>query len=222
MALALFDLDNTLLDGDSDYLWGQYLVEHGNGSVDAQRHARENRRFFDQYCAGTLDIHEYTHFVLGPIAAADPKQLNRWLADFLESVIKPIIPQRSRALLDRHRRDGDQLVIITATNSVVTRPIASELGVSNLLATEPRMDGERYRREIEGPPCFREGKIDKLAQWLNRRNATPDWVSSYFYSDSHNDIPLLSKVGKPVAVNPDPMLRAHAEIQGWPIMSLRD
>ena len=220
MALALFDLDHTLLNGDSDYLWGQYLAARGD--VDTAHHARENHRFFEQYRAGTLDIHAYFHFTLGPIAAADPAQLKQWLADFLESVIKPIIPQRSRERLAQHRRNGDELVIITATNSVITRPIATELGVANLLATEPRIDGGRYGRDIEGPPCFREGKIDKLAQWLSRRNQTPDWASSYFYSDSHNDIPLLSKEGNPVAVNPDPKLRTHAETQGWPIISLRD
>jgi HAD superfamily hydrolase (TIGR01490 family) len=217
LSLALFDLDNTLLNGDSDYLWGQFLAEHG--IVDGEAYQAANQRFYDQYLAGSLDIREFLRFQLRPLAEHDPRQLYRWRDQYLKEKILPVMQPKARALLDRHHSQGDELVIITATNRFITGPIAELYGVKQLLATEPEMSNGRYTGGVIGTPCFQEGKVVRLKEWLTQRGL--DLTDSWFYSDSHNDIPLLSRVTHPVAVDPDDQLRRHAVEQGWDIISLR-
>lgn len=217
MGLAIFDLDNTLLAGDSDYLWGCFLVEQG--IVDAAHYEAENARFYRQYQEGTLDIREWLAFQLKPLTEHSPDQLDAWRRRFIDEMIRPIILPAARALIARHREAGDALLIITATNAFITRPIADLLGIEELLATEPRRIDGRYTGEVEGTPCFREGKVVRLRQWLEGREL--ELGDSWFYSDSHNDIPLLEQVTHPVAVDPDPALTRHAEARSWPIISLR-
>jgi HAD superfamily hydrolase (TIGR01490 family) len=217
VSLAIFDLDNTLLDGDSDYLWGRFLVTIG--AVDGAAYERENLRYYQQYLAGELDIHQFLTFSLRPLAEHNRATLGRWHDRFMDECIRPIILARARALLAEHRARGDELLIITATNSFVTRPIATELGVEQLIATEPELRDGRYTGAVAGIPCFREGKVERLQQWLAERGQ--DLGDSTFYSDSHNDLPLLERVSRPVAVDPDEMLRAIAAQRGWSIVSLR-
>lgn len=218
MPLAIFDLDNTLLAGDSDYLWGVFLAERG--VVDPDHYERENERFYREYKEGRLDIHEFLRFSLAPLARHTPAELVAWRADFLAEKIEPIVLPKALALLDRHRAAGDELLIITATNRFVTEPIAARLGVPHLIATEPALRDGRYTGEVEGIPSFREGKVLRLEQWLDAHRAS--LAGSSFYSDSHNDIPLLERVDHPVAVDPDPALADLAAARGWTILSLRD
>lgn len=217
MALALFDLDNTLLGGDSDYEWGQFLVRQA--LVDADHYERENQRFYDQYRAGELNIDEFLRFSLAPLANRPIAELHAWRAQFLRENITPIILPAARDLLDRHRRQGDTLAIITATNRFVTAPIAADLGVEHLLATEVEERDGRYTGRPTGVPCFREGKVTRLEQWL--ADVGGDLRGSWFYSDSHNDLPLLERVDHPVAVDPDATLAEMARKRGWPTISLR-
>ena len=217
MSLAIFDLDNTLLGGDSDYLWGRFLVEQK--LVDGAYYERENERFFHEYKAGTLDIHEFLAFSLKPLTTLEPAQLAALHAQFMAEKIAPILLPAARALLQRHRDQGHPLLIITATNRFVTGPIAEALGVDDLLASDPEMVDGRYTGRVAGTPCFREGKVTRLHQWLrdNQQNLSESW----FYSDSHNDLPLLELCTHPVAVDPDETLATHAEAKGWSIISLR-
>ncbi len=217
MALALFDLDNTLLDGDSDYLWGCFLAEHG--IVDAEAYESENQRFYDQYLEGSLDIHEFLRFQLKPLATHKRVQLEAWREQYLVEKIDPILLPRARALLDKHRAQGNQLLIITATNRFITEPIAKRYGVDQLLATEPEIVAGEYTGAVNGTPCFQIGKVEQLHHWLEKENQTLE--GSWFYSDSHNDLPLLEQVEHPVAVDPDDKLKSHARAMGWPITSLR-
>ncbi|MDX1595012.1 MAG: HAD family hydrolase [Gammaproteobacteria bacterium] len=217
MALALFDLDNTLLAGDSDYLWGRFLAREG--LVDGVAYERENLRYYRAYQAGELDIHEFLRFALRPLADHDPALLESVRARFIEETIAPIVAPGTPGLLERHRAAGDRLAIITATNRFVTGPIAELLGIPDLLATEPqRIDG-RYTGEPDGVPCFREGKVTRLHDWLRAEGL--DLAGSWFYSDSHNDLPLLEAVDHPVAVDPDDALAATAAERDWPVISLR-
>jgi len=217
LGLALFDLDNTLLAGDSDYLWGRFLVEHS--IVDAEYYETENQRYYEEYLAGTLDIHAFLRFQLQTLAQYDTETLEQWREQYLVEKIDPIILSKAKALLDRHRNQGDTLVIITATNRFITAPIAGRLQVEHLLATEPEMHGGRYTGKVKGTPCFQEGKLSHLENWMEENEH--DIMASWFYSDSHNDLPLLQKVSNPVAVDPDAILARHAEQQGWPVISLR-
>ena len=218
VSLAIFDLDNTLLHGDSDYLWGQFLVEQQ--IVDATEFAQANRYFYQQYEAGSLNISEYLEFSLSVLTKYSPDELHAWRQQFIEQKIKPIILPQGRALLDQHRQQGDTLLIITATNAFVTTPIAATLGVEHLIACDVECIDGRYTGRSVGTPSFQQGKVTRLQQWLEQH--PHDLSSSYFYSDSHNDIPLLSQVNTPVAVDPDNTLRQHAAAQGWRIISLRD
>ena len=218
MPLAIFDLDNTLLAGDSDYLWGVFLAERG--IVDPDHYERENERFYREYKEGRLDIYEFLRFSLAPLARHSPDELAAWRQAFLAEKIEPIVLPKALALVERHRTVGDQLLIITATNSFVTAPIAAQLRIPNLIATEPALRNGRYTGEVDGIPSFREGKVLRLEQWLDAQGAT--LVGSSFYSDSQNDVPLLERVDHPVAVDPDPALAAVAAARGWPILSLRD
>lgn len=218
MPLAIFDLDNTLLSGDSDYLWGRHLAELG--AVDGESYEAANRRFYEDYKAGRLDIMAFLTFSLRPLAENDPAELERWRADFIERRIHPLIGQPARALVESHRRAGDTLLIITATNRFVTEPIAALFGIEHLIATEPERRNGRFTGRVAGMPSFREGKIARLRDWLAQTGHS--LAGSTFYSDSHNDLPLLELVDHPVAVDPDKALHAHAEGAGWPIISLRD
>ena len=218
MALAIFDLDNTLLAGDSDYLWGQFLVQQE--LVDGDWYERENQRFYDEYKQGELDINEFLAFSLQPLAKMSMQQLAELHRQFMASSIEPILLNKAEALLNKHRQQGDFLLIITATNRFVTEPIAERLGVDDLLATEAEIVNDRYTGQPTGIPCFQDGKVKRLNSWLAQTGHNME--GSWFYSDSHNDLPLLEGVDHPVAVDPDDTLAQHAEMKGWPIMSLRD
>jgi HAD superfamily hydrolase (TIGR01490 family) len=220
MRLALFDLDNTLLEGDSDYEWGQFLVDRGVLERDA--YEAQNRAYYDQYVAGTLDIHEFLGFALRPLAAHPPADLARWHGEFMAERIRPMIGPKARALVREHQRSGDLCAIITATNSFVTGPIAREFGIQHLIATEPESKDGRFTGKVAGTPCFREGKIKRLEEWLGGRGKRlADFAESTLYSDSHNDLPLLERVTRPVAVDPDEKLAAKAKERSWAVISLR-
>ncbi|HEY0720844.1 MAG TPA: HAD family hydrolase [Gammaproteobacteria bacterium] len=218
MTLAIFDLDNTLLGGDSDYLWGRFLVE--KGIVDGRKYDRENHRFYEEYKAGTLDIYEFLRFSLRPLSEHDMVTLTGWHQQFMQEKIAPIMLPKAAALLEKHRMQGDFLLIITATNRFITAPIATALGVDELIATDPEIRDGRYSGNVSGVPCFQQGKVTRLEQWLAQSGH--NLAGSYFYSDSRNDLPLLEMVANPVAVDPDETLEDHARLKGWPIISLRD
>jgi len=217
LRLAIFDLDNTLITRDSDHLWGEYLAERG--VVDGGDYRRRNDHYLAEYQAGTLDIHEFLRFSLRVLAEHDPGELVRLRAGFIEEKIAPIVARGTPSLLARHRDAGDHLMIITATNSFVTEPIARMLGVETLIATEPEQREGRYTGEVTGTPCFREGKVERLRHWLGENGV--DLQGSAFYSDSHNDLPLLEQVERPCAVDPDEHLAAAARARNWPVISLR-
>jgi HAD superfamily hydrolase (TIGR01490 family) len=220
MRLALFDLDNTLLAGDSDYEWGQFLVDRG--VLDRESYEAQNRAYYDQYVAGTLDIHEFLGFALRPLAAHEPADLERWHAEFMAARIRPMIGAPARDLVRKHLGAGDLCAIITATNSFVTRPIAREFGIEHLIATEPEKLNGRFTGKVAGIPCFREGKVRRLDAWLAERGKRlADFAESILYSDSHNDLALLERVTRPVAVDPDEQLAAAAGSRGWATISLR-
>jgi len=220
MNLALFDLDNTLLTGDSDYEWGQFLVDQG--VLDGAQYEAQNREYYEQYVAGTLDIHEFLGFALRPLARYEPEELARWHTEFMHARILPMITTGARELVARHAGAGDLCAIVTATNSFVTRPIAAEFGVPHLIATEPESVNGRFTGRVAGTPCFREGKVERVGDWLAGLGvALQSFAASTFYSDSHNDLPLLERVTEPVAVDPDPQLEAEAARRRWRIMSLR-
>jgi HAD superfamily hydrolase (TIGR01490 family) len=216
--LAIFDLDNTLLEGDSDYAWGVFIADRG--LVDSQEHQAKNQYFYEQYEAGTLDIHEYHEFVFEPLKALSRAELNTLLDEFVSSVIHNMVRPKAKACVDEHRAAGHTTLIITATNSLVTSPIAPLFGVDALMATDPEYNNGALTGKIAGTPCFQTGKIDRLLAWINEKGAgdASCMDSAYFYSDSMNDEPLLSKVGNPRVVTPDERLRRHAETAGWPIM----
>lgn len=218
MDLAIFDLDNTLLAGDSDYLWGQFLVERG--IVERESYEASNRQFYEDYKAGSLDIRAFLRFSLQPLRDNDPEQLKSWRDEFIEQQIRPIIAPLTQALLNRHRARGDELLIITATNHFVTEPIAKELGIANLLATDPEVIEGRYTGEVAGIPCFQAGKVERLKLWLQARGQ--NYARRYFYSDSHNDLPLLEQVDIPVAVDADEQLTLAASERNWCQISLRE
>jgi HAD superfamily hydrolase (TIGR01490 family) len=218
MALAIFDLDNTLLGGDSDHAWGEFACELG--IVDPEVFGRRNDDFFRDYQAGVLDIDAYLRHALSPLAGQDMATTQSWHRQFMSDKIKPMLLPAASALLERHRQAGDELLIITATNRYITEPIAALLGVTDLLACDAQIVDGRYTGEPEGVPSYGEGKVTRLQQWLAQTQLSLE--DSWFYSDSHNDLPLLKIVDHPIAVDPDDTLRAAAESAGWPIISLRD
>jgi HAD superfamily hydrolase (TIGR01490 family) len=218
VALAIFDLDNTLLAGDSDHAWGQFLVDQG--IVDAKVYKEANDHFYRQYQQGGLDIHEYLEFALKPLAEHSKQQLDQWHRQFMMECIEPIMLGQARELLSQHRDRGDYLLIITATNRFVTEPIARALFVDHILATDPEFVDGAYTGKVAGTPCFQDGKVTRLNEWLADHQM--DLKGSYFYSDSHNDLPLLERVDNPIAVDADEILTNTAKQRGWPIMSLRD
>jgi HAD superfamily hydrolase (TIGR01490 family) len=217
VTLAIFDLDNTLLGGDSDTLWGQFLAEQGH--VDGEIHVRRQRRYYQDYNAGRLDILKFLRFQLASLAQRDMHTLHQWRDQYLQEKIRPIMLPKAKALLEQHRNRGHTLLIITATNRFLTEPIAKLLDVEHLIATEPEIIDGCYSGEVVGIPSFREGKVIRLLEWLDlyRQHLEGSW----FYSDSHNDLPLLTRVTYPVAVDPDGILAAEAGQRNWPIISLR-
>lgn len=217
MKLTIFDLDNTLLAGDSDYSWGQFLVE--KEIVDAKHYTKINDRFYEDYKNKTLDIHEYQRFVLTPLIAMSIEQRESLHQEFMSSVIAKLRLPKADALIRAHQEQGDKLLIITATNRFIAGPIGPWLGIDNILATEPEIVNEHFTGNIFGTPCFQEGKITRLQQWLEKEKSSPDFIT--FYSDSINDLPLLDYADKPVAVDPDEKLSAHAVSASWSIISLR-
>lgn len=217
LALAIFDLDNTLLGGDSDHAWGEFLCE--KGIVDTDEYRRANDHFYQCYKEGTLDIQEFLAFALRPLAMLELDQLNSLHQQFMQEKVQPMILSKAAELLQTHRQRGDFLLIITATNRFVTGPIAAALGVDDLIATEPEQTANGYTGRVSGTPCFQDGKVTRLNQWLGENQHSLE--GSAFYSDSINDLPLLEQVSHPVAVDPDDKLRATAETRGWPVISLR-
>lgn len=220
MKLALFDLDNTLLSGDSDFEWAQFLIS--KGVVDPEVHEVRNLEFYEHYKAGTLDIHAFLEFQLAPLTRHDRRQLDQWHTEFMAERIRPLIGNEARTLVRRHAEQGDLLAIVTATNSFVTGPIAREFGVPHLIATVPAHADGHFLGTPRGLPSFREGKIQRVDDWLESLGLWwGAFESSHFYSDSLNDLPLLEKVSHPVAVDPDDTLRRTAQERGWPVLSLR-
>lgn len=218
VTLAIFDLDNTLISNDSDYLWGQFLVDQG--IVDKNTYEAQNAKFYQDYKQGNLDIIEFLQFSLKPLSQHPVKQLFKWREQFINQVIQPILLKSAQALVNKHRLEGDTLLVITATNRFVTAPIVKFYGIENLLATTPEFKNGAYSGQVEGIPCFQEGKVLLLKQWL--KTSTETLEGSYFYSDSHNDLPLLKIVDYPIAVDPDEKLHTLATHSHWPIISLRD
>ena len=221
MDLAIFDLDNTLLAGDSDYQWGEFLIDIG--VLDRAAHASINDQFYADYKVGKLDINAFLEFQLKPLSKNLRAQLDAWHLQFMQTKIQPMMTEKSRALIEKHRANGDLLLIITATNSFVTKPIASAFGIANLIGTEPEEINGEFTGKVLGTPSFQQGKITRLNEWLAERGQSlKDFATTWFYSDSHNDLPLMKLVDKPVAVNPDPVLEAYAQDQNWPVISLRN
>lgn len=217
MSLAIFDLDNTLIGGDSDYLWGEFLCDIG--AVDVKAHREKNEHYFQQYNLGTLDIHEYSEFAIEPLSRFSMDELASMHGQFIAEKIKPIILEKAQQLIDKHKSQGDTILVITATSRFVTEAIANLYGIENILAIEAEIVDGRYTGKIVGIPTYASGKVDNLMLWLEQNSKT--LVGSSFYSDSHNDIPLLEVVDHPVAVNPNDALRVYAEDKNWPILNLR-
>lgn len=217
MALAIFDLDNTLIANDSDYLWGEFLVERGY--VDGKEFATTNARFFEDYKNGTLDILAYQRFALKPLSQQTMETLTQWHSDFMQTVIEPIVLPKALAAVEKHKAQGDRVMIITATNTFITRPIGERYGITELLGTEGEIINNRYSGEVTGTPTFQEGKVIRLNEWLKQENETLE--GSYFYSDSHNDLPLLKLVDHPIVVDADDKLLAVAKEQNWQSISFR-
>jgi len=219
LKLFLYDLDNTLLDGDSDYEWAQFLIEQG--VLERASYEQRNQEFFDQYKAGRLDIYAFLDFQLAPLARYPRAQLDAWHALFMAQKILPIIPAAARRLVSGSLQAGHLCAIVTATNSFITAPIAREFGVAHLVATEPEEIAGRFTGKVSGTPCFREGKVTRVEQWLAaQRRSWDDFSETRFYSDSHNDLPLLERVTHPVAVSPDHPLRHAALARGWEVITL--
>lgn len=220
MNLILFDLDNTLLTGDSDFEWAQFLIS--KGVLDREVHEARNIEFYEHYKAGTLDIHSFLDFQLAPLSRHPREELDAWHREFMATRIRPMISAAARTLVRRHLDDNSLCAVVTATNSFVTGPIAREFNIPHLVATIPACEGGRFTGKPRGTPAFKAGKIERVDAWLESLGLWwGEFEQSWFYSDSHNDLPLMSKVTNPVAVDPDDTLRSHATAQGWPVISLR-
>ncbi|CAM8297112.1 HAD family hydrolase [Candidatus Methylopumilus planktonicus] len=220
MNLALFDLDNTILAGDSDYNWSRFLIQEGY--LDGAIHAEKNEKFYADYKAGILDIYAFVEFQFKPLARNPRTVLNQLLKKYVEEVIKPMITEKARALVKKHQDEGDLIIVITATNSFITKPIAELFGIENLIGTDPEEKEGEFTGKVSGLPSFKEGKVTRLEAWLKGKNLSlASFEKSYFYSDSHNDLPLMQKVTHPVAVDSDDVLSEYAKSKGWPQISLR-
>lgn len=220
MNLTLFDLDNTLIRGDSDYEWGQYLI--GVGAVDRAQYEASNQQFYEDYKAGRLDIAAFLAFALKPLSEWPLEQLEAWRVEFMQIRIEPLVTEEALGLVEEEKARADRIAIVTATNRFVTQPIAERFGIDTLIATEPQRDAlGRFTGRVSGTPCFREGKIAKVNEWLQKERKTlRHFQQSRFYSDSQNDLPLLKEVSEAIAVNPDPVLADYARKAGWPILHL--
>lgn len=216
MKLAIFDLDNTLLNGDSDFLWGEFICDQG--LVDKHQYHEQNRKFHQQYMDGELDITEFVEFVLTPMAGKSVKEMDALHEKFMQQKIKYIMTRQARKLIAKHQDAGHETLIITATNEFITRPIADAYGIKNLLATPVEVKRGKFTGHSPGTPCFKEGKIERLEAWLEEHGHKPE--ETWFYSDSRNDIPLLEQVDHAIAVDPDDALFDHAELLGWEVMWL--
>ncbi|MFM1781803.1 MAG: hypothetical protein RLZZ181_578 [Pseudomonadota bacterium] len=220
MNLALFDLDNTILAGDSDYNWSRFLIQEGY--LDGAIHAEKNEQFYADYKNGTLDIFAFVEFQFKPLARNPRSILNQLLKKYVEELIKPMITDKARALVKKHQEAGDLIIVITATNSFITKPIAALFGIENLIGTDPEEKEGEFTGKVSGTPSFKEGKVTRLEAWLKSKNLSlASFEKSYFYSDSHNDLPLMEKVTHPVAVDSDDILSEYATSKGWPQISLR-
>lgn len=218
--LALFDLDNTLLAGDSDYNWSLFLIRQG--LLDAKTHHDRNEQFYADYKNGSLDIVEFLKFQLVPLSQHPKKFLDNLHLKYMDQVIRPMMTDKAQALVDKHKAAGDLCVVITATNSFVTKPIATAYGIEHLIGSDPEMVNGEYTGGVSGVPSFQEGKVTRINQWLAKRGKKlGDFEKSYFYSDSHNDLALMKQVTNPVAVDADAILKAYAQEQTWPQISLR-
>lgn len=218
MSLAIFDLDNTLISDDSDFLWGQFIVDQG--IVDKAHYEQANIQFYQDYQAGTLDIKAFLHFSLAPLAQHKAEKLYQWRKQFITEIIKPIQLKPAIRLVNKHRFKGDTVMVITATNRFVTEPIVELFGIDHLLATTPECIDGQYTGKFIGSPCFQESKVTLLEKWLTTSSETLE--DSWFYSDAYNDLALLTKVANPVAVDPDEKLLKHANKHHWPVISLRN
>ena len=218
MSLSIFDLDNTLLSGDSDYGWGQFLVR--KKIVDKASYEACNAKFFEQYKQGTLDMDEYSAFSYKPLSEHSMEELRILHDEFMLEVIRPMMGDKAKSLVKQHQQQGHILLVITATCSFITRPIVEAFGIDNLLATDPKIVNGRYTNEIEGIPCFQDGKVRRLDNWLAQNKVS--LAGSCFYSDSFNDLPLMEKVETAIAVDPDEKLAAVARQREWQIISLRN
>ncbi|BAL25743.1 HAD family phosphatase [Azoarcus sp. KH32C] len=220
MDLVLFDLDNTLLAGDSDFAWAQFLI--AKGVLDREVQEAKNVQFYEQYKAGTLDIFEFLDFQLAPLARHSREELDAWHREFMQTAVAPMITDKARALVREHTERGALIAVVTATNSFVTGPIVREFGIPHLVATIPAQENGAFTGKPRGMPAFKGGKIERVDNWLESLGLyLGSFEYSWFYSDSHNDLPLMSRVTHPVAVDPDDTLRAHAAAAGWPVISLR-
>ena len=219
MKLALFDLDNTLLAGDSDFQWAQFLMEEG--VIDRETHQAKNIKFYEDYKKGTLDIFAFLDFQLEPLTRYPRSQLNTWHQHYMERKVFPMMTDKARKLVEQHRASGDLMMVITATNSFVTQPIAEAFGIEHLIGTVPEEVNGEFTGRVVGTPSFQEGKVSRLQQWLAERGQSLADFESWFYSDSQNDLPLLKMVNHPIAVDPDSVLESYAKEQGWPVTSLR-
>lgn len=220
MNLALFDLDNTLLAGDSDYNWSIFLI--GEGLLDEKTHHDRNEQFYQDYKNGCLDIMAFLKFQLQPLSQHPKAFLDELHKKYMDKVIRPMMTDKAQALVDEHKAAGDLCLVITATNSFVTKPIATAYGIEHLIGTDPEMVNGEYTGGVAGIPSFKEGKVTRLEMWLAERGKQlGDFETSYFYSDSHNDLPLMNLVTNPVAVDADAVLREVALVKGWPQISLR-
>ena len=218
--LALFDLDNTLLAGDSDYNWSLFLISEG--LLDAKTHHDRNEQFYQDYKNGCLNIVEFLKFQLQLLSQHKKVFLDELHLKYMQKIIRPMMTVKAQSLVDQHKSAGDLCVVITATNSFVTKPIATAYGIEHLIGSDPEMlDGE-YTGGVSGVPSFQEGKVTRINQWLAERGKKlSDFEKSYFYSDSHNDLSLMKLVTNPVAVDADNILTVHAKQQQWPLISLR-
>ena len=220
MNLAIFDLDNTLLDGDSDYNWGLFLAREG--FVDKKSHQAMNEKFYADYNAGKLDIYEFTEFQFQFFKNNPRKLLDKLLAHYIDQVAEEMITEKARNLVAEHRDNGDKLLIITATNSYITKPIGNLLGIDDLIGTDLEEVSGEFTGKVKGIPSFKEGKINRLNLWLEQKKLTfESFERIFFYSDSQNDLPLLRIVSNPVAANPDQILEKEAFKNKWPIIFLR-
>ena len=218
MALAIFDLDNTLIAGDSDHSWGEFLVDQN--IVDPQLYKKMNDKFYADYESGCLDIFAYLEFSVEPLTKFSLQELDKLHQQFMRDIIEPMKLDQAETLINHHRQAGDRVLVITSTNRFIVEPICKSLGINEIIATDLQIIDGKYTGKVDGTPTFKEGKVERFNQWLKEQNTNNE--GSYFYSDSINDMPMLLEVAYPIAVDPDPALRKEAESRHWEIISLRN